>query len=77
LYLDYKRTVQGIEYQTTDRTTFSAFINEVHAQRGKAITVSPANEVIAIAQRIINAIPGTSPSFLTFLSEAHVLVLLA
>jgi hypothetical protein len=54
-----EETVQGKEHKTTDRTTFSAFINEEHAQRRKAITVSQANELTAIDQRIINSIPGT------------------
>jgi hypothetical protein len=50
--------VHGIEHQTTDRTTLNAFINEINAQRGKAIIVSQANELTAIVQRIINSIPG-------------------
>jgi PKD repeat protein len=46
------------EQYTPARNTLNAFINEVNAQRGKAITASQANELTAIAQRIINSIPG-------------------
>ena len=46
------------EQYTPARNTLNAFINEVNAQRGKTVTVSQANELIAIAQRIINSIPG-------------------
>lgn len=34
------------------------FVNQVNAHHGKAITVPQANELISIAQRIINDIPG-------------------
>jgi hypothetical protein len=43
---------------TPARNTLNPFINHVNAQRGKALTTDQANEIIAIAQRIINAIPG-------------------
>jgi chitodextrinase len=43
---------------TPARNTLNAFINQVSAQRGKALTGTQADELIAIAQRIINSIPG-------------------
>jgi len=43
---------------TPARNTLNAFINEVNAQRGKALTTAQANELIATAQRIIKSIPG-------------------
>jgi len=46
------------EQYTPARNTLKAFINEVNAQRGKALTTAQANDLIATAQRIINAIPG-------------------
>ena len=38
-----------------------AFINQVNAQRGKKLTDAQADELIAEAQRIIDAINATSP----------------
>jgi hypothetical protein len=46
------------EQYTPARNTLNAFINQVNAQRGKALTGTQADELIAIAQRIINSIPG-------------------
>jgi hypothetical protein len=46
------------KHYTPARNTLSAFINQVNAQRGKAITPDQANDLIAIAQLIINSIPG-------------------
>jgi dipeptidyl aminopeptidase/acylaminoacyl peptidase len=46
------------EQYTPARNTLNAFINQVNAQRGKAITETQADELILIAQRIINSIPG-------------------
>ena len=43
---------------TPARNTLNAFINQVSAQREKALTGTQANELIAIAERIINSIPG-------------------
>ena len=48
----------AVEQYTPARNTLKAFINEVTAQRGKTLTPAQANELIATAQRIINAIPG-------------------
>lgn len=43
---------------TPARNQLQAFINDVRTQRGKAVTPAQANDLIATAQRIINAIPG-------------------
>ena len=43
---------------TPARNTLNAFINQVNAQTGKAIDPDDTDELIAIAQRIINSIPG-------------------
>ncbi len=43
---------------TPARNTLNAFINQVNAQTGKAINPGDADDLIAIAQRIINSIPG-------------------
>ena len=43
---------------TPARNVLNAFINQVNAQRGKALTTAQANVLISIAQRIINLIPG-------------------
>ena len=43
---------------TPARNTLKAFINQVSAQRGKALTGTQADELIAIAERIITSIPG-------------------
>ena len=39
----------------------AATINQVNAQRGKKLTDAQADELIAEAQRIIDAINATSP----------------
>jgi len=46
------------EQYSPARNTLNAFIKEVNAQRGKAITVTQANELSVMAQRIITSIPG-------------------
>jgi methionine-rich copper-binding protein CopC len=46
------------EQYTPARNTLNAFINEINAQRRKALTMAQADELIATAQRIINSIPG-------------------
>jgi len=46
------------EQYTPGRNTLNAFINQVNAQRGKALTGTQADELIVIAQEIINSIPG-------------------
>jgi hypothetical protein len=51
-----KKIIQ--EQYTPARNTLNAFINEVNAQRGKALTGTQADELITNAQQIINAIPG-------------------
>ena len=43
---------------TPARNTLKAFINQISAQRGKALTGTQADELIAIAERIITSIPG-------------------
>jgi len=46
------------EQYTPARNTLKAFINQVTAQRGKALTTAQADDLIATAQKIINSIPG-------------------
>lgn len=43
---------------TPARNVLSAFINQVNAQKRKALTTAQANELIVTVQRIIYAIPG-------------------
>ena len=46
------------EHYTPARNTLNAFINQVNAQRGKTLSDTQAQELISIAQEIINSIPG-------------------
>jgi hypothetical protein len=43
---------------TPARNMLQAFINQVKSQRDKTLSDTEADELTAIAQRIINSIPG-------------------
>ncbi len=43
---------------TPSRNMLNAFINQVNAQSGKAISSDQANDLISTAEQIINSIPA-------------------
>jgi hypothetical protein len=56
--LDNAQVKIAQEHYTPARNTLNAFIHQVNAQRGKVLTTEQADDFIATAQRIIDAIPG-------------------